>query len=283
MKYLEFTFTLQPANEVNADLLDAVLGEVGFDSFVRDEDETKPVKAYIRKEFFDEAALKAALTDFPMPGVTVDYTYTDAEDKNWNEEWEKNFYQPLVVDDLCVVHSTFHKDVPTAKYDIIINPQMSFGTGHHATTTQMIQEILHHDMTGAKILDMGCGTSILAILARMCGAAHCTAIDNDEWCVKNSLENIELNHVDHIDVALGDASALPGKGPFNFIIANINRNILLADMPTYVKELADGGKLFMSGFYVEDVPLIRERAESLGLRFVKAHDIDRWACVVFEK
>lgn len=283
MKYLEFTFTFEPVTQDVSDLLAAVLGEAGFDSFEGDENSPSPLRAYVRQDAFSQDALEAALQNFPMPGVKVSYTQREAEDKNWNEEWEKNYFQPLVVDGRCVVHSTFHKNVPQAEYDIVIDPRMSFGTGHHATTSQMIGEILRHDFTGKQVLDMGCGTSILAILARMKGAAACVAIDNDEWCVKNSLENIALNHLTGIDVQLGDASSLKGQGPFDYIIANINRNILLADMRAYDACLAPGGHVFMSGFYREDVRLIREEAESLGWRYEHEHEQDRWACVVFVK
>jgi ribosomal protein L11 methyltransferase len=182
-----------------------------------------------------------------------------------------------------VISSTFHKDAPQAEYNIIIDPRMSFGTGHHATTSQMISRILEDDMTNLEVLDMGCGTSILAILARMRGARHCVAIDIDEWCVDNSLENISLNHVDGIEVRLGDASALEGQGPFDLIIANINRNILLNDLQRYVPCMKPGGTIYMSGFYVDDIPVLRAEAERQGLCWVDARDMDNWACVKFVK
>lgn len=304
MKYLEFTFTTQPAEEAVHDVLAALLADAGFDSFVHtgllDQPRTAPAdnpeapefarpedagsfKAYIRRDAYDAAALQEVVENFPLPGVTVTYEMAEAEDKNWNEEWEKNYFRPLVIDHRCVVASTFHKDVPQADFNIIINPQMSFGTGHHATTSQMIERILTDEMEGLDVLDMGCGTSILAILARMRGARHCVAIDNDEWCVRNSLENIALNGLDGIDVHLGDAGILPDKGPFDVVIANINRNILIADLRHYVPRMRPGGSIYMSGFYVEDVPLIREEAERQGLRFADARDRDRWACVKFVK
>lgn len=304
MKYLEFTFTTCPSSEEVQDVLSAVLAEVGFDSFVHtgsldlprlaqtddpeapvfaDESSDSQFRAYIRKDLYDAEALKAAVADFPLPDVTVSYECAEAEDRNWNEEWEKNYFQPLTVDGRCVIASTFHKDVPKAEFCITIDPRMSFGTGHHATTSQMISRILQDDMTGLEVLDMGCGTSILAILARMRGAAHCVAIDNDEWCVNNSLENIALNHVDGIDVVLGDASALDGRGPFDLIIANINRNILLADLRRYVPCMKPGAAIYMSGFYVADVPVLREECERLGLEMVDTHDLDGWACVKFQR
>lgn len=304
MKYLEFTFTIRPASETAQDVLAALLADAGFDSFAdtgtldlprlaRSDNPEAPVfaepveggqfKAYIKKDSFRAEDLEAAISGFPMPGVEISYEKQDAEDKNWNEEWEKNYFQPLVVDGRCVIASTFHENVPEAEYRITIDPRMSFGTGHHATTSQMISEILETEVGGKDVLDMGCGTSILAILARMRGAARCTAIDNDEWCVRNSLENISLNGVTGIDVVLGDAASLEGKGPFDLVIANINRNILLADMDTYVACMAANGSILMSGFYIEDIPAIREKAEQAGLRFDHARALDGWACVKFLK
>ena len=280
MKYLEFIFHTEPCTEVVNDVLSAVLGEVGFESFVEQEG---GIAAYIQTALYDEEALKSALDSFPLADTTPTYTYKEAEDKDWNEEWEKNFFQPIVIGNRCVIHSTFHHDVPQAEYDIVINPQMAFGTGHHETTSLIIGELLEADLQGKALLDMGCGTSILAILARMRGAAPCTAIDIDEWCVRNSLENIELNHVDSISVFQGDASILPDKGPFDVVIANINRNILLNDMKHYVARMNPGARLFMSGFYTDDIPAIREEAERNGLRFVHHKEKNRWAAVQFEK
>lgn len=280
MKYLEFIFHTEPCTEVVNDVLSAVLGEVGFESFVEQEG---GIAAYIQTSLYDEEALKSTLDSFPLADTTLTYTYKEAEDKDWNEEWEKNFFQPIVIGNRCVIHSTFHHDVPQAEYDIVINPQMAFGTGHHETTSLIIGELLEADLQGKALLDMGCGTSILAILARMRGAAPCTAIDIDEWCVRNSLENIELNHVDNISVFQGDASILPDKGPFDVVIANINRNILLNDMKHYVARMNPGARLFMSGFYTDDIPAIREEAERNGLRFVHHKEKNRWAAVQFEK
>lgn len=279
MKYLEFAFRTTPCTETANDVLSAVLGEVGFESFVPQAD---GITAYIQKNLYNETALEEALTDFPMPDTKTEYSFQEAEDKDWNEEWEKNFFQPIVIGDRCVIHSTFHQDVPQAKYDIVINPQMAFGTGHHETTSLIISELLDSDLQGKSLLDMGCGTSILAILARMRGAAPCTAIDIDEWCVRNSLENIELNGVDKIAVFEGDASSLEGKGPFDVVIANINRNILLNDMQQYVHCMHPGSELYMSGFYVDDIPVIRAEAERNGLRFVHHQEKNRWAAVKFE-
>lgn len=278
MKYFEFIFHTDPCTETVNDVLAAVLGDAGFESFIANEN---GLTAYIQQTLCNESAIEEAIKNFPVPDTRISYTFTEAEDKNWNEEWEKNFFRPIVIGDRCVIHSTFHEDIPKAAYDIVINPQMAFGTGHHETTSLIIGELLDSELKGKSVLDMGCGTSILAILARMRGAQCCTAIDIDEWCVRNSLENIELNKMDRIDVSQGDASSLTGKGPFDVIIANINRNILLNDIKHYTACMRSGSELYMSGFYVEDIPLIRKEAEKHGLSFVHHKEKNRWAAVKF--
>ena len=287
MKYFEFTFNTNPCTETVNDVLAAVLGDAGFESFIERE---SGLSAYIQQSLCNEEVIKNALNEFPLPDTEITYNYVEAEDKNWNEEWEKNFFQPIVIGNRCVIHSTFHHDVPKAEYDIVINPQMAFGTGHHETTSLIISELLNSELEGKSLLDMGCGTSILAILARMRGATPCTAIDIDEWCVRNSIENIELNKVTDIDVELGDAGTLQGKGPFDVVIANINRNIealkanrniLLNDMKQYVACMHPGSELYMSGFYVDDIPVIREEAERNGLDFIHHQEKNHWAAVKF--
>ena len=278
MKYFEFTFDTNPCTETVNDVLAAVLGDAGFESFIEREG---GLSAYIQQSLCNEEVIKNALNEFPLPDTEITYNYVEAEDKNWNEEWEKNFFQPIVIGNRCVIHSTFHHDVPKAEYDIVINPQMAFGTGHHETTSLIISELLNSELEGKSLLDMGCCTSIRAILARMRGATPCTAIDIDEWCVRNSIENIELNKVTDIDVELGDAGTLQGKGPFDVVIANINRNILLNDMKQYVACMHPGSELYMSGFYVDDIPVIREEAERNGLNFIHHQEKNHWAAVKF--
>ncbi|MEG0037689.1 MAG: 50S ribosomal protein L11 methyltransferase [Bacteroides sp.] len=278
MKYFEFTFSTRPCSETVSDVLAAVLGEAGFESFVTTDN---GLTAYIQQALCDEAAIKEAIAEFPIPDTDITYSYVEAEDKDWNEEWEKNFFQPIIIGDRCVIHSTFHHDVPQVEYDIVINPQMAFGTGHHETTSLIIGELLETALNGKSVLDMGCGTSILAILARLRGAAPCLAIDIDEWCVRNSIENIALNGLTDIEVKEGDASILQGKGPFDVVIANINRNILVNDMKHYIACMQPGSELYMSGFYIDDVPVIRAEAERNGLTFVHQKEKNRWAAVKF--
>ena len=278
MKYFEVTFTTSPCNETVKDVVSALAGEIGFESFVEWEN---GVQAYIQQNLFDEEALKSMVADFPLPDTTIEYTVVEAEDKDWNEEWEKNFFQPIVIGDRCCIHSTFHKDTPQTEYEILINPQMAFGTGHHETTSSIISELLEADLQGKSVLDMGCGTSILAILASMRGADPITAIDIDDWCVNNSRDNIALNGIENITVEWGDANLLKGRAPFDVIIANINRNILLADMAQYAACMHPGSELFMSGFYVQDIPVIQEKAESLDMEFIHHREKNNWAAVKF--
>ncbi|MCD7898774.1 MAG: 50S ribosomal protein L11 methyltransferase [Bacteroides sp.] len=280
MKYLEFTFQTTPCTETVNDVLSAVLADAGYDSFLENEG---GILAYIPEELFDEETLKMTLDNFPLEEVSIHYDWKEAEDKNWNEEWEKNYFQPILIDDRCIIHSTFHQNIPTVEYDILINPQMSFGTGHHETTRLIISELLTNDLTDKSVLDMGCGTSILAILARMRGAKPITAIDIDTWCVENSKENIKLNKVRDIEVELGNAGLLKDRGPFDVIIANINRNILLQDIQYYVERMNPGAELYVSGFYTEDIPLIKEEAEKQGLSFEHSHQKNNWAVVKFKK
>lgn len=276
MKYFEVTFSVSPCNETATDILSALIAETGFESFVECEG---GMQACVQQSLFDEGALKSIIADFPIPDTEIRYNITEPEDKDWNEEWEKNSFQPIVIDNRCVIHSTFHKDYPKAEYDIVINPQMTFGTGHHETTSSILRELLDADLKDKSVLDMGCGTAILAILASMRGANPVTAIDIDERCVNNSCDNIALNNIGNITVELGDATFLKGRKPFDVIIANINRNILLNDMAEYTACMHKGSEIYMSGFYVQDMEVIRSKGESLGLRFVHCREKNNWAAV----
>lgn len=279
MKYFEITFQTQPHNETINDILAAFSGDAGCESF---EETADGMKAYAQQSLFDRQLLDEALRNFPIPDTQITYRVEEAEDKDWNEEWEKNYFQPIIIGNECVIHSTFHKNVPQARYNIIINPQMAFGTGHHETTSLMIGELLEADLQGKSVLDMGCGTSILAILASKRGAERLTAIDIDDWCISNSRDNFQLNGITNIDVFQGDARSLQGRD-FDVVIANINRNILLNDMERYVECMHPSSTIFMSGFYVEDIPAIRKRGEELGLTFQYHREKNRWACVKLTK
>ena len=273
MVYIEVTFTLTPWSETAQDVLTALAGDIGFESFI--EDNTN-LKAYIQQKLYCEEALQSLIAEFPLPDISINYNALEQEDKDWNEEWEKNFFQPI--------HSTFHKDIPSMEYDILINPQMSFGTGHHETTNLIVSRLLETELTGKCVLDMGCGTSILAILAAKRGASPITAIDIDDWCVSNSADNIRLNGIDCITVRLGDADLLRSERPsFDLIIANINRNILTTDMDAYAACMITGSRIFLSGFYVDDIPVMKESLAQHGLTFVEHHENNRWAMVVAEK
>lgn len=277
MVYTEVTFTLTPNSETAQDVLVGLAGDIGFDSFMAEDD---CLKAYIPRHSYNEAALQELLSSFPLPDTAISYTAQLMEDKDWNEEWEKNFFQPIVIGDRCVIHSTFHQNIPSMPYDILINPQMSFGTGHHETTSLIVCRLLDTDLQGLSVLDMGCGTSILAILASKRGASSITAIDIDDWCVSNSADNIRLNGIENITVRLGDADLLRNEQPdFDVVIANINRNILLADMDAYAACMHPGSLLFLSGFYVTDIPAIRESLEKNGLTFVEHFENNNWAVV----
>ncbi len=274
MNYIEVKFQMSPYQEYISDLLIAELGEIGFESFAPTEDY---LEAYILQDNFEESNLKMTLDNFQYE-VKIEYTITPIAEKNWNEEWEKNYFEPIVIGNDCVIHSSFHKDIPQAKYDIVIDPKMAFGTGHHETTSLVIDQILNMDLADKSLLDMGCGTAVLAILAAMRGAKNLLAIDIDIWCTDNSIENIAMNNVEGIKVELGGAELLEGLH-FDIILANINRNILLADMEKYAACLSIGGELYMSGFYTQDIPLIEAEANRNSLKLISYKEKNNWVVV----
>lgn len=278
--YTKVTFNIAPAEEVASDVLAAMLAEIGFESFVPEE---TGMTAYVPQASFDADAVAAVVNEFPLEGYSIDYTAELVEGEDWNAEWEKNYFQPIVVDDQCVIHSTFHTDIPKVKYDILIDPKMAFGTGHHQTTCHMVRAILATDMNGKTVLDMGCGTALLAILACKHGAKSAVAIDIDEFAYENALENIALNDTANIDVRLGGVDAIKDSDDFDIVIANINRNILLADMGSYVTCMHTGSLLFISGFYVEDIDVLKAEAVRHGLRYLGFAEDSRWAMMRFVK
>lgn len=274
MQYIQVRFTCVPNGEVITDILSAGLAEIGFETFVA---WTDGVEAYIPAPLFSGEKIDALLADFPLEG-TITYQYYEQEDKNWNEEWEKNYFQPIVIDDICCIHSSFHQPEGTFRYPILIDPKMAFGTGHHQTTGLILREMLAMDLSNLSVLDMGCGTAVLAILASMKEADPVTAIDIDEWAYNNALENIRLNKAGNIRVLKGGAERL-GDEFYDVIFANINRNILLQDIPSYTGVLNRKGRLIMSGFYQEDIPAIRMKAEKAGLIYSHFSEMDQWVAV----
>lgn len=273
--YVEARFDVSPCDETSTDLLAALLCEKGYESFVPDE---TGLTAYVKQELFDADAFKEVVNDFPMESV-IDVKWSTVEGRDWNAEWEKNYFQPIVVDDLCVIHSSFHKDIPSMPYDIVIDPKMAFGTGHHQTTSLIIRRLLQLPIEGKRVIDMGTGTGILAILAAMRGAAKVDAIEIDAFAHVNAVENVKINNHPEINVILGDASALESLDNADIFIANINRNIITGDLKSYASRLNHGGIMLLSGFYENDIPVIMEEAVKYGLKEVTHTTCDNWACL----
>jgi len=271
--YIAYTFTITP-NEPATEILIAELGSVGFESFVENEN---GVIAYIQQEEWNEHMLDDIYA-LKSDEFSISYKKELIEQTNWNKEWEKNF-NPIQVDDLVSIRAPFHKN-PNLQFDIVIEPKMSFGTGHHETTHMMIQHLLDLDLMNKKVLDMGCGTGILAIFAEMKGAQPIDAIDIDSWCYENSLENCERNRCTHISVYEGDASLLKNK-KYDLVIANINRNILLNDIQIYSNCLNDKGVLLLSGFYKEDIPIIDAETSKYNLRIEKKIVRNNWVALKY--
>lgn len=271
--YLGYHFTIEP-KELGSEILVAELGELPFESF---EESEQGVSAFIQKQFWTESILDD-LQVLNSSEFVVSFTIEEIEQVNWNKEWEKNF-EAISVNDICYVRAPFHPKT-NSKYDIVIEPKMSFGTGHHETTHMMIQHLLETNVAGKKTLDMGCGTAILAILAEMKGALPIDAIDIDNWSYLNSIENVARNNCNKISVFEGDATLLNGKN-YDVIIANINRNILLNDMQTYVNCLNKDGILLLSGFYTQDIPFIDASCTEKGLTYIKKFERNNWVSLKY--
>lgn len=276
MNYIEVKFICTPNNEAVNGILSANLAEIGFESFIEDNEGTI---AYIQESLFNKEDIENIILAFPIE-AKIDYIVKTIEDRNWNEEWEQNYFQPLLIDNKCIIQSTFHKQSAKYDYNLIIDPKMAFGTGHHQTTELMIREILKEDFKDKSLLDMGCGTAILAILASMRGANPILAIDIDKWAYDNAIENLELNNVNNVRVQIGGAELL-GNEKFDIVLANINRNILLKDMHIYASVLNPDGLLYMSGFYLEDIPVIKAEAQKHNLVFCHSAEKENWVVVKF--
>lgn len=277
--YRQVRIDMRPASDDASDLMAAFLADIGYESFVPDE---KGLTAFVPDKDFDSVALKEIIGDFP---IDTEITYSDelVVGRDWNSEWEKNYFQPIVVGDRCVIHSSFHTDVPKAQYDIVIDPKMAFGTGHHATTSQVIEALLSLNLEGKSLIDMGTGTAILAILSSMLGAREVTGIEIDGFAYENALENARLNNCSNIRLINGDASALGDINPADVFVANINRNVITADIDKYAARLVSGGVMVLSGFYLEDIPKVLLAAKPFGLAELRHTDRDRWACLLLTK
>lgn len=276
MDYYKVRLNCNPCSADITDLLAQFLADAGYESFLPDE---TGLTAYIPSGSYSASVVDDIAESFPMDcNISWDAVFEPGQD--WNQEWEKNYFRPIVIADQCVVHSSFHVDVPKAKYDILIDPKMAFGTGHHATTSQMVQYILDiPDIEGKSVIDMGTGTGILALLCKMKGAEKVTGIEIDPDAYDNALENASLNKQD-INFICGDASFLSQCAPADIFLANINRNIITSDLNRYADKIKKGGMLLLSGFYTQDIPVIMEVAEPLGFVLDKAtEEGDRWAAI----
>lgn len=282
MNYYELKFTYDSPIETTiiSDVLAAELGEIGFESFTESED---GLLAYVSDSLYNVKTLQDKLAEFPLENVAIHYTTEEVEGKDWNEEWEKNYFKPIRIGSDCIIRASFHEPEPGYTYNIIIDPKMAFGTGNHETTFLMISEMLKLDLEGKDLLDMGCGTAVLAILAKMKKAGKVAGIDIDEWAYNNALENTRLNDAEDIQIVLGGAEQIQAFGAFDIVFANINRNILLNDIKHYADCMKPGALLFMSGFYTEDIPAIQAEIETNGLNFISYTERNNWVAVRAEK
>lgn len=295
MRYFEVTCEIRPFSQEAADVLSANLAEIGFESFSETED---GLTAYIQQSVWDENLMREAIENFFLPGVEIRYTKAEAPDEDWNQVWEEEGFQPVVVSDEIVVHDVKHTDVPQVKYDILITPRLAFGTGSHETTRLILRSLAQLDLDGKHVIDAGTGTGILSIMAVKRGAASIFAYDIDEWSVENTKDNLLLNGIAYRDfkdlkdlkdlkdirvaVVCGDSSVLEGQTKADLLIANINRNILLQDLPRFAASLKPKGRMILSGFYQADIPALKEAAEQQGFSLQKEASEGDWAMLLFE-
>lgn len=275
--YIQIEF-LFPGTDVTsqAEILTALLSDFPFESF---EETPTGIRGYIPKKLYNEKEISAALNDL-SEHISFRYQTSEIAEQNWNQLWESN-YEPVMIDGQCFIRAPFHQPDPTARYNILIEPKMSFGTAHHETTSLMISFLLETPLEGQTVLDMGCGTGVLAILAAMRGAAGGEAIDNDTWAYENTVENLQRNTIKNIHALCGGKELL-GATTFDIVLANINRNILLDQMAHYAKITSPQGLLFMSGFYEEDVAIIVETAAGLGYHFLEKKSKNNWVALKLE-
>lgn len=281
--YAQVTFAFTPWSEAAADVMAALLAEHGYESFVNESDH---MDAYVPERLFDEGALREVVDDFPM-NVEIAWRKQFVEGRDWNSEWEKHYFRPIIIGGQVAVHSSFHTDVPAARYDITIDPRMAFGTGHHSTTSLVVSRLLAQPPAGLVVADVGTGTGILAILAAMQGASRVVAIEIDPPAYENAVENVALNGHKEIEVMLGDATLLESIEAVDLLMANINRNIILADMGRYCNALRTGGRMILSGFFTGDIEIIASAGEPLGLHLTATDslhtDSGDWAVMELRK
>ncbi|MDE5787123.1 MAG: 50S ribosomal protein L11 methyltransferase [Bacteroidaceae bacterium] len=280
MKYYEVKFSLSPYSEDAGDVLSALLADIGFETFSPSAD---GLTAYIQQSLFKEEELRGIVEEFIFPAVSVSYHVEEAPDEDWNQMWENEGFAPIVIDDLLCVHDTKHTDVPPCRYDIIINPRMAFGTGTHPTTRQILHHLCNTPLQGKRIVDAGCGTGVLGILCALRGAQHIFSYDIDSWSVENTRINAQLNQVESLTVREGDVSVLPQEGDYDLLVANINRNILLSDMPQFARALTSDGRMLLSGFYEADAPMLIEKGKDLGFSPELQQSADGWAMLLLRR
>ena len=286
MKYLVAEFKIECQDgmiQIARDLLTDALGEAGFETF---EDTEDGIKGYVQESLFDENAMNDVISNFMLPDVSISANIQEAEYKNWNEEWEEAGFERININDSITIYDARHDDGAgiASGISIGIETKQAFGTGTHETTRMIVSTLLNIDLKGKRVLDCGCGTGILGIAASKLGASEVVGYDIDEWSSENAIHNAELNGVDNMKVMLGDASVLKSvEGKFDVVLANINRNILLADMPAFVSVMADESLLILSGFYASDVDLLIEKASSLGLSKIDSKSDSEWTCLVLKK
>jgi len=282
MTYKKVIFNIRPMSEDISDALEGILGEIGFNSFEKTE---MGINAYIKTEEYNESILiDNDMLNLLKSNFKISWEIEEIKDKNWNEKWE-NTFKSINIDNKIIIRTPFHNELTKPEYDIIIEPKMSFGTGSHPTTELMLVSILSYKdkIRGSRILDMGCGTGVLSIMASKCGALKITGIDIDEWAYNNAITNIKHNNISNITLRIGDAKLLENEEPFDFIFANINRNILLEDMSRYVALLKTQGLLIISGFYLEDLHLLKEKAKKLNLIFIDYSEKRNWVSARFKR
>lgn len=277
--YYALRLDVEPCSADATDLLAYLLGEAGYESFVPDD---KGLTAYVPAALYSDDAVRAALQEFAFD-ATVTASAEFVEGRDWNAEWERNYFKPIVVGERCVVHSSFHTDVPAAEFDIVIDPKMAFGTGHHATTSLILGRLLDMPLQGRSLIDVGTGTGILAILAAMRGAVPVAGIEIDRFAWENACDNVRLNSRPEIAVLCGDASLLTALQPADVVVANINRNVILADIGAYAAAMRPGATLLLSGFYEADCDMVEDAARAVGLSPASRSVRDSWACVELHK